>query len=181
MNPRALAVWSLSAVTIALSTGSPVYRTLVLLCALNVLVAFRRPGVSLRGLLIALGVAAVIAIATTTLASHTGADAFLVLPAGIPVIGGSLTLEAAVFGASTGLGIAAAVLAAAALSLVLLPHEFVDALPSDSRGPGRPSAPPSTSSRASLAAPSRFATPSACAAGAHAASANGRTSRFRSC
>jgi len=129
MNPRALAVWSLSGVTIALSTGSPLYRFLVLLCALNVLVALRRPGVSLRGLLIALGVAGVIAIATTTLASHTGDHAFLVLPAGIPVIGGALTLEAALFGGATGLGIAAAVLAAAPLSLLLQPHDLVDALP----------------------------------------------------
>jgi energy-coupling factor transport system permease protein len=53
-----------------------------------------------------------------------------VLPAGIPVIGGPLTVEAALFGASTGLGIAAAVLAAAPLSLVLEPHALVDALPS---------------------------------------------------
>ncbi len=45
------------------------------------------------------------------------------------MIGGALTLEAALFGASTGLGIAAAVLAAAPLSLVLQPHELVDALP----------------------------------------------------
>ena len=129
MNPRALAVWSLSGVTIALSTGSPVYRTLVLLCALNVLIAFRRPDVSVRGLLSALGVAAGIAIATTTLASHTGNHAFLVLPSGIPVIGGALTLEAALFGLSSGIGIAAAVLAAAPLSLVLQPHALVDALP----------------------------------------------------
>ena len=52
------------------------------------------------------------------------------LPAGIPVIGGRLTVEAALFGASSGLGIAAAVLAAAPLSLVLMPHSLVDALPS---------------------------------------------------
>jgi energy-coupling factor transport system permease protein len=129
MNPRALAAWSLSGVTIALATGNPVYRVLVLLCALNVLIALRRPGVVLRGLFIALIVAAVIAIATTTLASHTGDHAFLVLPSGIPVIGGPLTLEAALFGLSTGIGIAAAVLAAAPLSLVLEPHSLVDALP----------------------------------------------------
>jgi energy-coupling factor transport system permease protein len=129
MNPRALAAWSLSGITIALASGNPVYRLLVLLCAINVLAALRRSDVSLRGLLIALAIAAAIAIATTTLASHTGAHPFLVLPSGIPVIGGSLTLEAALFGASTGLGIAAAVLAAAPLSLVLKPHALVDALP----------------------------------------------------
>jgi energy-coupling factor transport system permease protein len=129
MNPRSLGAWALSGVTIALATGNPVYRVLVLLCALNVVMALRRPGVSLRGLLIALGVAAAIAVATTTLASHTGDHAFLVLPSGIPVIGGPLTLEAALFGLSTGIGIAAAVLAAAPLSLVLEPHALVDALP----------------------------------------------------
>ena len=36
MNPRALGAWALSGVTIALATGNPVYRVLVLLCALNV-------------------------------------------------------------------------------------------------------------------------------------------------
>ena len=106
------------------------YRVLVLLCALNVLVALRRPEVSLRGLGIALVVAGLIAIAVTTLASHTGDHAFLVLPPAIPVLGGSLTVEAVVFGASTGVGIAAAVLSAAPLSLVLLPNSLVDALPS---------------------------------------------------
>lgn len=130
MNPRALAAWSLSGVAIALSSGNPVYRTLVLLCALNVLLALRRPEVSLRGLLTALLVAAVIAITVTTLSSHTGAHALLTLPSGVPIVGGPLTLEAAIFGASTGIGIAAAVLAAAPLSLVLMPHSLVDALPS---------------------------------------------------
>jgi energy-coupling factor transport system permease protein len=129
MNPRALALWSLSAVTIALATGNPVYRVLVLLCALNALIALRRPGTSLRGLLIALLVAAIIAVAVTSLASHTGHHVLASLPPGIPVIGGSLTLESAVFGVATGLGIAASVLGAASLSLVLQPHELVDALP----------------------------------------------------
>ena len=130
MNPRALAAWSLSGITIALASGNPVYRVLVLLCALNVLVALRRPDASLRGLTIALFVAGIIAIAVTTLASHTGDHAFLVLPSAIPVVGGALTVEAAVFGATTGLGIAAAVLAAAPLSLVVMPNSLVDALPS---------------------------------------------------
>jgi energy-coupling factor transport system permease protein len=130
VNPRALAAWSVAGITIALASGNPVYRVLVLLCALNVLVALRRPDASLRGMAIALSVAALIAIVITTLASHTGDHAFLMLPAGIPVIGGRLTIEAALFGASIGLGIAAAVVAAAPLSLVLMPNSLVDALPS---------------------------------------------------
>ena len=130
MNPRALAAWSVSGITIALATGNPVYRVLVLLCALNAVVALRRPDVSLRGLAIALVVAALVSIVLTTLASHTGVHAFLTLPSGIPVLGGPLTLEAAFFGASTGIGIAAAVLAAAPLSVVVMPNSLVDALPS---------------------------------------------------
>ena len=67
MNPSALAAWSVAGITIALASGNPVYRVLVLLCALNVLVALRRPDVSLRGMAIALSVAALIAIVITTL------------------------------------------------------------------------------------------------------------------
>jgi len=129
VNPRALAVWSVAGITIALASANPVYRIIVLLCALNVLVALRRPDVSLRGLTIALTVAALIATVITMLASHTGDHALLVLPAGLPVIGGRVTIEAALFGVSSGLGIAAAVLAAAPLSLVLMPNSLVDALP----------------------------------------------------
>jgi len=129
VNPRAVAAWSLGGVTIALATGNPVYRALVLLCAVNMLVALRRPGARLRPLFVALLVAAAIAMVVTTLASHTGDHVVVSLPSGIPVIGGPLTVEAALFGASTGVGIAAAVLAAAPLSLVLEPHALVDALP----------------------------------------------------
>ena len=129
MNPRALGAWSFAGMTIALATGNPVYRVLVLLCALNVLVALRRPDVRLRGLIVALLVAAAIAIVVTTLASHTGDHVLVLLPSAIPVVGGPLTIEAVLFGASTGAGIAAAVLAAAPLSLVLEPHALVDALP----------------------------------------------------
>ena len=129
MNPRSLAAWSLAGMTIALASGNPVYRVLVLLCALNVVVMLHRPDVRIRGLFLALVVAGCIAIVVTTLASHTGDHAFVALPSGIPVIGGPLTIEAVLFGASTGAGIAAAVLAAAPLSLVLEPHALVDALP----------------------------------------------------
>jgi energy-coupling factor transport system permease protein len=53
----------------------------------------------------------------------------LSLPGGIPVLGGPLTLESAVFGAGAGLGIAAAALAMAPLSMVLDAHQLVEALP----------------------------------------------------
>ena len=129
MNPRAAAAWSLAALTVALTTDNPVYRAIVLLCAFNVLLAFRRDGVRLRPLTLALTIAAALSLAVSTLFSHTGVHALLHIPAAVPGIGGDITLEAVVFGLTTGLGVAAAIAAAATLSLVVSAHELVDALP----------------------------------------------------
>ncbi|HXZ99783.1 MAG TPA: energy-coupling factor transporter transmembrane component T [Candidatus Binatia bacterium] len=129
MNPRALAVWSAAGLVIALSTGNPAYRAIVLLCGLNLVAARGRPGVSARPLLFGAGIAALIATLLTLLLSHTGAHVLFRLSPGIPAIGGAFTLEALAFGLATGLGIAAVVLAVAPLTLVCEPHELVDALP----------------------------------------------------
>ena len=129
MSTRALAAWSGSGLIIVLSTSNPVYRGVVLLCALNVLLARGRRGSGTRLLLAGIGIAAVIATAVTLLLSHSGAHVLVRLPGAIPAIGGPLTLEALVFGLATGLGIAAAMLAVAPLTLVAQPHELVDALP----------------------------------------------------
>lgn len=129
MNPRALAVWSAAGLAISLSSGNPVYRVIVLLCGLSLLVARGRRGPGGRALVVAIGVTSLVATLVTVLLSHTGSHVLLRLPRGIPVVGGALTLEALVFGAATGLGIAAAMLAVAPLTLVCEPHELVDALP----------------------------------------------------
>jgi len=129
MSTRALAAWSASGLVIALSTSNPAYRGVVLLCALNLLLARGRRGPGFRLLLTGIGIASLVATLVTLLLSHTGAHVLLRLPGTIPVIGGPLTLEALAFGLSTGLGIAAATLAVAPLTLVSQPHELVDALP----------------------------------------------------
>lgn len=129
MNPRAVAAWSLAALTVALSTDNPVYRGMVLLAALNVLAAFRRDEVRVRPLLLAIAIAAATSLLVTTVFSHTGVHVLLRIPASVPGIGGDITVEAVVFGVTTGLGVAAAIAAAATLSLVIAPHELVDALP----------------------------------------------------
>lgn len=129
MSTRSLAAWSASGLVIALSTSNPVYRAVVLLCALNLLLARGRRGSGTRLLLVSIGIAGLIATLVTLLLSHTGQHVLVRLPAGIPAIGGPLTLEALAFGMATGLGIAAALLAVAPLTLVSQPHELVDALP----------------------------------------------------
>lgn len=127
--PRAWLVWSLAAVTVGLSTDNPVYRGLVALVALNVLLTWLRPGRRLMPLALVLLVSAGTAALVNVLASHTGADVLARLPADWPLVGGPLTLESAAFGGTVGLGLVAALLAVAPLSLVLEPHDVVDAMP----------------------------------------------------
>jgi len=127
--PRAWLVWSLAAVTVAVSTNNPVYRGLVALAALNVLLAWLPAGRRVRPLVLVLAVAAGLAALVNVLAGHTGADVFARLPADWPLVGGALTLESLAFGGAVGLGLLAALLAVAPLSLILEPHDVVDAMP----------------------------------------------------
>ena len=129
MSTRALAAWSGAGLVIVLSTSNPVYRAVVLLCAITLLLARGRRGAGPRLLLVGIGIAALTATALTLLLSHSGQHVLARLPAAIPAIGGPLTLEALLFGVATGLGIAAAMLVVAPLTLISQPHELVDALP----------------------------------------------------
>lgn len=110
-------------------TNNPAYRALVLLAALNFVVAYRLPGARLRPLLMLLAVATLISIVVSLLLSHTGAHVLLVIPPAIPVLGGPLTIESAMYGAAAGLGIAAGAMVVAPLSLVVESDQLVDALP----------------------------------------------------
>ena len=128
MNARAVAAWSATCIFIVLSTTNPVYKTLVLAAALAALVAgagLRR----IRGVL--LGVVLISAFATLLnfVSAHLGATVLFELPSQLPAVGGPYTLEALTFGASGGITIGAAILAAAPFSLLLASHEVMDSLP----------------------------------------------------
>jgi energy-coupling factor transport system permease protein len=127
--PRVWLLWSLAAVTVALSTDNPVYRALVALAALNVLLTWLPPGRRLRPLVFMLLFAAGMAALVNVLAGHTGAHVIARLPAAWPLVGGAFTIESIAFGGALGLGLVAALLAVAPLSLVLEPHDVVDAMP----------------------------------------------------
>jgi energy-coupling factor transport system permease protein len=129
MNARAVAAWSAAGLLVVVLTNNPAYRGLVLLAALNFVLAHRRPGTRLRPLLMMLAVATLISVLVSLLLSHTGAHVLLVLPPAIPVFGGPLTIESAMYGAGAGLGIAAGAMVVAPLSLVVESHQLVDALP----------------------------------------------------
>jgi energy-coupling factor transport system permease protein len=136
LNPRAVAMWSMAAIAIVVLTNNPVYRGLVALVAVNLLVARRRPGVSLRALTGFLGAFALVTILYNPLISHAGEHALLRLPEAIPGIGGPITLESVVFGVSAAVGIVAAALAVAPLMLLLDPTDLLDVMPVALHGVG---------------------------------------------
>src|SRR5581483_6407383 len=123
MRGRAVAAWSAACLLIVLLSTNPAYRLLVLVIAAFAVVAGAGPG-RVRPLLAATGAAAL-----DFGLSHVGGDVLFELPASWPAVGGRYTLEALVYGVLTGVTLAAAVVAVAPLSLLLEPHELVEALP----------------------------------------------------
>jgi energy-coupling factor transport system permease protein len=129
MNARAVAAWSATCIFIVLSTTNPVYKAAVLaaaLCALAAGVGLRR----LRGLLTGVLFISAFPVALNFVSAHLGTTVLFALPDQIPALGGPYTLEALAFGATGGLTVGAAILAAAPFSLLLASHEVMDALPS---------------------------------------------------
>jgi energy-coupling factor transport system permease protein len=128
MNARAVAAWSATSIFIVLSTTNPVYKAEVLAAALIALAAgvgLRR----LRGLLTGVALISAFALLLNFVSAHLGSTVLFELPDQIPALGGPYTLEALAFGATGGLTVGAAILAAAPFSLLLASHEVMDALP----------------------------------------------------
>lgn len=128
MNARAVAAWSAACIFIVLSTTNPAYKGAVLVAALAALatgVGLRR----MRGVLIGVALIAAFAMLLNFVSAHLGATVLFAIPDQVPALGGPYTLEALAFGATGGLTIAAAILAAAPFSLLLASHEVMDALP----------------------------------------------------
>jgi energy-coupling factor transport system permease protein len=123
-----VAAWSGACLFIALFTTNPAYKVLVLAAAFAGLAAgagVRRMNRLLKGVSLIAG----IDIALNFVSAHLGRTTLFALPDNIPAIGGNYTLEALIFGATNGITIAAAILAAAAFSLLLSPHDVMEALP----------------------------------------------------
>src|SRR5260370_41714187 len=80
-------------------------------------------------LLIGVGFVAAFDVLLNFVSAHLGHTVLFALPDSIPALGGTYTLEALAFGVSGGITIAAAIFAAAPFSLLLQPHEVMDALP----------------------------------------------------
>jgi energy-coupling factor transport system permease protein len=114
---------------IVLVANNPAYRVLVLLVALNFLVARKLPGKRLGSLVRMLLVGTLIATVVSLALSHAGAHVLFVIPNQVPGFAGPVTLESAIFGLASGIGLSAAALTATPLSMVVDPYQLVDALP----------------------------------------------------
>ncbi len=128
MNARAVAAWSVACVFIVLVTTNPAYKLVVLAAAFVTLLAsagIRR----MRRLLIAVTCIGIFDAMLNFVSAHVGRTILFALPDSIPALGGAYTLEALAFGVSGGITIAAAIFAAAPFSLLLQPHDVMDALP----------------------------------------------------
>jgi energy-coupling factor transport system permease protein len=128
MNARAVAAWSATCIFIVLSTTNPAYKAAVLAAALVALAA----GVGLRrvrGVLTGVLLIAAFAVSLNFVSAHLGTTVLFSIPDQVPALGGPYTLEALAFGATGGLTVGAAILAAAPFSLLLASHEVMDALP----------------------------------------------------
>ncbi|MFO7541020.1 MAG: energy-coupling factor transporter transmembrane component T [Chloroflexota bacterium] len=104
LHTHAWLVWLVAAAVLALSARNPLYLLLLLLSARLVAVTCARPDATLSLPLLRLGLL-ILFFATTfnALFVHIGSTVLFHLPAAWPLIGGAITLEAAVYGAINGL------------------------------------------------------------------------------
>lgn len=122
-HPTAWLLWWLAALIAALVLQNPLYQVVVLLAALWVGMSlekgapdqFARPGL---GLVFRLGPPMVLLTALlNALTIHVGATVLVRIPTWVPVLGGPITLEAAMFGLTTGLSLVTLVAIFIAFSL----------------------------------------------------------------
>jgi energy-coupling factor transport system permease protein len=128
MNARAVAAWSTACIFIVLFSTNPAYKALVLAAAICGLAAGIGPH-RMRRLLIGVLLIGMFAVLLNFVSAHLGTTVLFSLPDQWPAIGGPYTLEALAYGATGGVTIAAAIIAAAPFSLMLASHDVIDALP----------------------------------------------------
>jgi energy-coupling factor transport system permease protein len=128
MNARAVAAWSGACMVVVLATSNPAYKVAVLAAAFTVVTTaagLRR----MRRLLLGVAFIASLDVLLNFVSAHLGGTVLFAVPDGVPALGGPYTLEGLAFGVSGALTIAAALFAAAPFTLLLEPHDVMDALP----------------------------------------------------
>jgi energy-coupling factor transport system permease protein len=129
MTPRAILVWSTATLIVVVSDANPFTRLFLLLAALSVMVALFPRDVSLRAPFKLIGFGTLLAILISASFDHVGTHILFMIPSGIPVLGGAITLEGLTYGVATGIGLAAGLACVMPLAYTLDPTDLVDAIP----------------------------------------------------
>jgi energy-coupling factor transport system permease protein len=125
-HPLAWCVWATAALAAAFIERNPFLQALLLLIVINVVIAYRG-GHRIRNWKVGLALA-VVPIVFSVALSRFGTHVLFTLPA-IPIIGGRWTLDAAVFGASTGAALLLTVAVFAVLQETVRTADLVAILP----------------------------------------------------
>src|SRR2546428_947416 len=127
LNPLTWCVWGLTAVAAALTERNPYLQLLLLAILLTVWIAGRRDrSVGYWRAALALGL---LPILFSLVFSRFGSHVLFRLPAHLPVIGGAWTLEAALYGASTGAALLLTILVFAIAQSTLRTADLLAVLP----------------------------------------------------
>lgn len=135
-HPGAWSLWALAAALVALTTRNPAYLALLLLAVAVVRQALpaRAAGAAGWGFFVRAGLLLwLITIPLNALTAHYGQTVLFVLPRTLPLIGGlvggPVTLEAAVYGFLSGLALLAVLVVFATLNQAVDPFQLLRALP----------------------------------------------------
>ncbi len=133
LHPGAWLAWAGAAGVAALLTRNPLYLTLIGLAAAVVWAAQRQAAPTAllngRGLVWLAATTLAFSTALNMLFSHSGRTVLFRLPSGLPYIGGPVTLEAAVYGLTTGLAIVALLIIVIVVNAAVEPAEMLRYLP----------------------------------------------------
>lgn len=128
MRGRAVAIWVAGTLGCVLVAQDP-FVGVLLVASLVIVIGGCAGWRRARPLLLAVGVAGLVATVVTFCLSHVGTTVLFTVPDAWGVLGGPWTLEAIAYGVQSGLVLAAAVLSVAPLSLLVDASELIDALP----------------------------------------------------
>lgn len=129
-DSRAWLAWALAAAAATMLARNPLYSLIILLAARLTTAAHGLPGQGMRLPLWRLGgLILTFSALFSALFLHVGQTTLLRLPASWPLIGGPITLEAAVAGASNGLVLLTLLAVFVALNAIVPVHDLVRLLP----------------------------------------------------
>jgi energy-coupling factor transport system permease protein len=136
MNAKAWTIWVVAAAVTAMIARNPMYASIVLLVSLLVMATFGRPNREAGLPLMRLAVIFLLASSVyNALFVHAGETVLIELPSW-PLIGGPITLEAIVEGASNGLTLLTLLVVFAALNAIVPMSELTRLLPAAFRDLG---------------------------------------------